>query len=112
MVVSIIKDKLILFSFIGTVVFMLISLFVGFGNFGNPDGKLIVNYSAQGLPVLGDLGTIGSILVIASTIIFINLFFVHFLFNREKFFSRLLSIVNVAVSALIFITLINILSIN
>ena len=107
-----IKDKLVIFPFAVSVVLVLISIFVGFTSFMDVGGKLIVNYDFSGIPVLGDLGTIGSIISIAITIVLVNLFLMYSIYNRQRSFAYALLFTNSAVAMLTLVVILRIRSFN
>lgn len=112
MINAISRDRFILFPFIASVLLMLISIFIGFTRFVDTGGKLVINYSSSGAPILGDLGEISSIILIAGTIILINLGLIYTIYYRKRIFAYVLSLTNVLISGLILATLMAISSFN
>lgn len=112
MINAISRDRFILFPFIASVLLMLIAIFIGFTRFVDTGGKLVINYSSSGAPILGDLGEISSIISIAGAIILINLGLIYIIYHRERIFAYVLSLANVLISGLILATLMAISSFN
>ncbi len=94
------KDRLILIPFSVSTVVILIAIFIGFTNFVDVNGRLILNHNLSGLPVLGGLSEITSVIIISIAIILINLYLIYIVYNRERFFAYVFSFSNVVISIL------------
>ena len=110
--INIAKDKLIIQPFVVSAIVFLISIFMGSTRFTDIAGKLIINYDIADAPILGDQLTISSLISISATIIVVNLFLIYAVYSRERFFSYILSFVNLFISAGILATLLKISSFN
>lgn len=112
MIIRLTKDRLILFPFAISTIAVLIAIFIGFTKFVDVSGKLIINHNIWGLPVLGGLDEITAVILVSIAILLINLYLIYSIYNRERFFSYILSFSNVGISVLILVAILRVSSFN
>ncbi len=110
-----IKNRLIVGLFGGSVFFLIISALVGLvGLPQNPGGPLIIRYDmpADQAVLLGGTGMFFGVLGVVAFMVMLNFILALEMYGREKFLSYAISATTLLITLLLLIASINIASIN
>ncbi|HEY4498098.1 MAG TPA: hypothetical protein VJA63_00465 [Candidatus Paceibacterota bacterium] len=101
-----VKDRLILFFFLSSFLFITLAGLVGYvGLPQNPGGPLIIklNRSSDQIDLAGGVGTFFGVLGVVFTMFLINLFLAWQIYQRDRFFSYVIGAGTLVVSLLFLI---------
>ncbi|MBI2011025.1 MAG: hypothetical protein HYS89_02225 [Candidatus Colwellbacteria bacterium] len=100
------KDRLIIFFFLTSFIFIAIASLVGYiGLPQDPGGPLIIklNRLSDEIDLAGGVGTFFGVLGIALTMYLINFFLAWQIYHRDRFFSYIIGVGTLVVSLLFLI---------
>lgn len=96
--VNIFKNPYIVSFISGSIVMLMIAMFIGLPALQGETGKLILNLDQNRLPVFGDAGMIFSIFGILFAVIVLNSILIFELYNRERFMAYLIAVSTALIS--------------